>query len=285
MAVDSATSSSLNVYFHSNRPLKPNNTHGLVAVQGWRPYSYTDSVKRYKRSDGASHPYHAKFGVAQSAKYDFLFREVLGDEQQQQQQQQQQQAPTRAPPPYLLADTDVIFQCSAAEIRARFERLGSPLVIGAEFAWFPKRDYAHDPWPAPRFAPRHELKGGTHHPQSGLRYPNSGLLIGSAAGLASLSAAFRNISRYPCCPRYHRGVPTPWCHIDDQHCLQARSSHARTRQPRTRTQHSASRGPTPDPRWVTARVRGHRPVRGSRRCSCPRRSRRATRSTRTRRSS
>ena len=98
----------------------------------------------------------------------------------------------------------------------------------------------------------YELKGGTHHPQSGLRYPNSGLLIGSAAGLAALSAAFRNISRYPCCPRYHRGVPTSWCHIDDQHCLQARSSHAR--QPRTRTRHSSSHGPTPDPTWVTMRV-------------------------------
>ena len=225
----------MNVYFHSNRPLRTNNTHGLVTVQGWRPYSYAESLAKFKRSDGASHPYHAKFGVAQSAKYEFLFREVLGDEQQQQQQQQPR---TRAPPPYLLADTDVIFQCSADEIRARFERFGVPLVIGAEFAWFPKRDYAHDPWPAPRFAPRHELKGGTHHPQSGLRYPNSGLLIGSAAGLASLSAAFKNISRYPCCPRYYRGVPTAWCHIDDQHCLQvssARLTHAVTQRPATHT--------------------------------------------------
>ena len=119
-----------------------------------------ESQRRFKRSDGASHPYHAKFGVAQSAKYDFFFSAA---------------GRARTPPPFLLADTDVIrrsrraeptdhsselthpalvllsrltraasccvprqtiYQCTAAEMRTRFRAFGTPLVIGAEFAWF-----------------------------------------------------------------------------------------------------------------------------------------------------
>ena len=59
-----------------------------------------ESQRRFKRSDGASHPYHAKFGVAQSAKYDFFFSAA---------------GRARTPPPFLLADTDVTRRSRRAE--------------------------------------------------------------------------------------------------------------------------------------------------------------------------
>lgn len=86
------SSAELGVFFHSNRPLLLNNSQSLVAVQGWQPFDLQESLRRFKRADGASHPYHARFGVAQSAKYDFFFSAV---------------ARAKTPPPYLLADTDV----------------------------------------------------------------------------------------------------------------------------------------------------------------------------------
>ena len=55
--------------------------------------------------------------------------------------------------PVLLADTDVLFQCTAAELRRRFESRfgGAPMVVGGERHWFPRPDKAHDPFgPDPR---------------------------------------------------------------------------------------------------------------------------------------
>jgi len=64
---------------------------------------------------------------------------------------------------------------SASQVRRRFEALGAPLVVGAEKKWWPRRDYARNPYPP------------TH---SGLRYPNSGLLIGTAKGFEQLQPAY-----------------------------------------------------------------------------------------------
>ena len=47
-------------------------------------------------------------------------------------------------------------------------------VVGAEKKWWPRRDYARNPYPAT---------------WSGLRYPNSGLLIGTAKGFEQLQPA------------------------------------------------------------------------------------------------
>jgi hypothetical protein len=57
---------------------------------------------------------------------------------------------------------------------ARLAAFNSPLIVGAEFKWFPKRDAARNPWPPV---------------VSRLRYPNSGLLLGSRAGFRQLEAA------------------------------------------------------------------------------------------------
>ena len=130
-----------------------------------------------------------KFALHQGFKYQWLFSKA-----------------TNEPEPWLLADTDVVVQCSAQEMRERFASFRSPLVIGAEFKWFPKRDYARNPWPPV---------------PSGLRYPNSGLLMGSRAGFAQLRAAFDTMGRYPCCHTHYNGSVSARCHIDDQHCLQS----------------------------------------------------------------
>ena len=112
--VTNAFDTPLSVYFHSNRPISNGTGKGdIVSVQGWQPYSLQESLRRFKRIDGASHPYHAKFGVAQSAKYDWFLA-----------------APKRHEPPYMLADTDTLYQCTGAEIRRRFKTMRSQLVIG-----------------------------------------------------------------------------------------------------------------------------------------------------------
>lgn len=139
---------------------------------------------------------HMKFAVQQAFKYQWMFARTAMPQN------------SRLREPWLLADTDIIVQCSAQEMRRRFARFASPLVIGAEFKWFPKRDYSRNPWPPA---------------QSGLRYPNSGLILGSRNGFQALETAFGSIPRYPCCPAFYRGNATEWCHIDDQHCLQARA--------------------------------------------------------------
>ena len=224
----SASTEPLGVFFHSNRPLR-NGTLGLVGVAGWRPLSPRDTFARFKRADGATHPYHFKFGVAQSAKYDWWFDAV------------REQHGSGLRPPYVLTDTDTVFQCTADEMRARFNALrrtagGADLVVGAEHAWFPKRDHKRDPWPMPALILRHDLLA-TKYPQHGLRYPNSGAIMATRAGVQQLSRALAQIdgpdtpSRYPCCPAWYAGNRSSWCHIDDQHCLQSalQQPHARVR--------------------------------------------------------
>lgn len=152
------------------------------------------TTKRFKREE---FPFHAKFAGLQGWKYQWLASET---------------ASAAHAEPWLLLDTDVVVQCSGAEIRERFDRFGVPLVVGAEFNWWPKRDKlalarGADPWPP--------------QPPPHLRYPNSGLLAGTRAGYAQLEAAFKASSpRYPCCPKMHNGSASAKCHIDDQHCLQ-----------------------------------------------------------------
>ena len=192
----------VHAFFHTNRPIRQPASVDLHAHVGWwasehdmREYEVRTS-KLFKRDE---FPYHAKFAGLQGWKYQWLL------------------ATTKREPgvaePWLLMDTDVVIQCTGAELRRRFEAFDSPLVIGAEFQWWPKRDKLAlargvDPWPV--------------QPPPYLRYPNSGLLAGTRAGYDQLERAFRDSSpRYPCCPRVHNGTRMNKCHIDDQHCLQA----------------------------------------------------------------
>lgn len=188
-------SDAFHVFLHTNRPIRtpPNDIH--VSTGWWaqthdmRPFEKGTRNSKFSRDE---FPYHSKFASHQAFKYQWLSKLSSG-------------ATLREP--WLLMDTDTVVQCSAVELRARFAALRSPLVVGGEFQWWPKRDRQHDPWKVQ--AP------------PGIRYPNSGMLMGTRQGFANLEATFLSMPRYPCCAKFAGGRPTGHCHIDDQHCLQA----------------------------------------------------------------
>ena len=188
-------SDAFHVFLHTNRPIRtpPNDIH--VSTGWWaqthdmRPFEKGTRISKFSRDE---FPYHSKFASHQAFKYQWLSKLSSG-------------ATLREP--WLLMDTDTVVQCSAVELRARFAALRSPLVVGGEFQWWPKRDRQHDPWKVQ--AP------------PGIRYPNSGMLMGTRQGFANLEATFLSMPRYPCCAKFVGGRPTGHCHIDDQHCLQA----------------------------------------------------------------
>ena len=224
------------VFFHTNRPIRAPSHADIKSHTGWwasnhdmRQYEVRTS-KLFKREE---FPYHAKFAGLQGFKYQWLAAEtgsgggagiagssssgaggagggLLGNGLPT--HAAGKFAEERLTEPWLLLDTDTVVQCSGAELRERFGRFRAPLVIGAEFQWWPKRDKLAlarglDPWPP--------------QPSPFLRYPNSGLIAGTRHGFRQLEAAFRESSpRYPCCPKLHNGTRSKKCHIDDQHCLQ-----------------------------------------------------------------
>jgi hypothetical protein len=133
----------------------------------------------------------------------------------------------------VLADSDVLFQCTAQELRARFRRFGMPLVVSGERQWFPLPKQYPDP-----FGPR----SGSWKAKFVLRhkyffYPNSGLIMASSTGLEDLVRALHASPSFPCCSfegdtkgfaldpcsscRPPRRFPVPVrCAVDDQTCLQ-----------------------------------------------------------------
>ena len=201
----------VHAFFHTNRGVREPPAHAnLVAHTGWwadshdmRQYELRTTTL-FKRDE---FPYHAKFAGLQGWKYQWLEGATTASASRS----DEGFSFHSIPEPWLLLDTDVVVQCSAAEIRERFSRFGAPLVVGAEFQWWPKRDKVAlargaDPW-----APQ---------PPPSLRYPNSGLLAGTRFGFRQLEHAFRESSpRYPCCPKLHNGSASRKCHIDDQRAL------------------------------------------------------------------
>ena len=181
------TEQPLSVFMHTNRALR-NASSAFSVTTGWwaDTHDLRPLQRRYERRE---FPYHMKFALHQAFKYQWLFARASTE-----------------PEPWLLADTDVVIQCSAHEMRERFAAFGKPLVIGAEFKWFPKRDATRNPWP---------------ETPTRLRYPNSGLLMGSVRGFRQLQPAFEINKRYPCCHTFYKGNASANCHIDDQHCLQS----------------------------------------------------------------
>lgn len=133
----------------------------------------------------------------------------------------------------VLADSDVLFQCSARELRSRFRRFGTQIVVSGERRWYPLPRQYPDPfgpvnmsWKA-AFTLRHRHQF----------YPNSGLILGTSAGFETLAAAVRASPRFPCCAfegdsngwaldacsscRPIRRFPQPVsCAVEDQACLQ-----------------------------------------------------------------
>ena len=134
----------------------------------------------------------------------------------------------------LLADSDVMFQCTAEELRGRFQRFGVPLVVSGERRWYPiPRDFP-DP-----FGPSRSLSWKARYTLRHQRqfYPNSGLVVGTSDGLEALATAVRATPRFPCCAfegdragfaldpcsscRPIRRFPAPVeCTVEDQACLQ-----------------------------------------------------------------
>lgn len=195
----------LSAFYHTNRPLRNATDPSFRVHAGWWASSHDMNAER-RRFAKSEFPYHAKFALHQARKYEWMLAAAARIRSSSSGSSSSSSSSSSSiAEPWLLSDTDTVIQCSARELRERWEALGSPpLLVGAETKWFPRRDYSHNPWP-PTGSP--------------MRYPNSGLLLGSAAGFGALAAAFAAMPRYPCCPTYTSGKATGKCHIDDQHCL------------------------------------------------------------------
>lgn len=213
-----ADSASLRVFFHSNRDLKRSGApDGLHVTQGWwngsrlaqqsrevrRQLALVDCAlqnlsahtcaRRQRRRQQAAKT------LAATEKYAWLVDRLGGGGREERATDDRR--------PVLMVDTDVVFQCSAAEISERFSRLNASLVIGAETKLWPLNEphELDDPWPRPA--------SGTH-----LRYPNSGMIMGTPRAFSRLESLLRRLRGFPCCrplPRDRR------CILGDQGCLQA----------------------------------------------------------------
>ena len=134
----------------------------------------------------------------------------------------------------VLADSDVLFQCTAEEFRSQFAKFNSPLVIGGERKWYPIPRRAIDPFGPPAhlsWKRRYTLRHSRQY------YPNSGLIVGTSAGMEALAGAIEQNPRFPCCAlegdtagyqldscascRPYRHFPKPVsCVVEDQACMQ-----------------------------------------------------------------
>lgn len=171
----------LDVFFHTNQPVNPPpNRSGFTSIVGW----WDDPDGRIsllrKTMDCCI---RAPWNLPQAFKYHWVKQRIDA-------------AAGREDWVGILADTDVIFQCSPSEIIQRFRSLGAPLVIGGERRWFPLPINMYDPFgPSPnlswktRFDLRHEHQF----------YPNSGLIMGTRDGFEQLWRSLQNMSRFPCC--------------------------------------------------------------------------------------
>ena len=91
----------LSVFMHTNRAVR-NATREFHLSRGWWADTH-DLRPLHRRYERREFPYHMKFALHQGFKYQWLF------------------ATTRAEAePWLLADTDVVIQCTAQEMRERF---------------------------------------------------------------------------------------------------------------------------------------------------------------------
>ena len=199
------------IFFHTNRPVRPAARLGYAkhVTTGW----WYDPVKAKKDMRRVGGNTRSERWLMQTYKYAWVVNASLSE----------------PPPsePLALIDTDTVVQCTGRELAAKFAAFGTPLVVGAEPAWWPDPDFrGFDPWSGQR-------------PKRHGRYPNSGMLFGTRAGFRRVHDIMRAFPRYPCCPKRlpaalgEGGRPAALpaflaqtnasgsCLVEDQHCLQA----------------------------------------------------------------
>ena len=98
----------LSVFMHTNRAVRPGAKRlGFELRTGWWAETHDVAALR-RRLPKRNFPYHWQVTLHQSFKVSWLLGAAKG-----------------APEPWVLADTDTIFQqCDAAEVRRRFELQG-----------------------------------------------------------------------------------------------------------------------------------------------------------------
>lgn len=215
----------LPIYVHTNRslPRMPKRARGYSLHTGWWP----DDASRGSRGGKAArartteiarlralygHRAKPKWMVENSFKWPWMIEHALRSDH----------AATRTP--VLLADSDVVVQCTASELFARWKSFNAPIVASAERLWAP-RPARNEPNPFPPAA-------------SGMRYPNSGLLMGRVDSFIPLWQSIQRVDSFPCCAvnaptsaapasrllkgdRGDRGSALGPCVVNDQSCLQA----------------------------------------------------------------
>ena len=108
--VRDASTRPLQLFVHTNRPLRPPNDAVRVnATTGWWPddvgqEAVAKLAQRWKRQT------HKPWNLLQAHKYTWLLQRL---------------ASLPNGEPWLMTDTDTMFQCDADELRLRFHALGS----------------------------------------------------------------------------------------------------------------------------------------------------------------
>lgn len=241
-------SDALSVFLHTNRDtswLQPPAASSYSAHAGWA----TDSISVGPASSSVNltaqrvaHEccYRAPWSVNACYKYDWMlesWKAAVGHDRRQRRVAGRAKRAASVDTTALLSDTDVLFQCTAAELRVRFESRfgGAPLVVGGERRWYPLPREARDPFgpdPSLPFPAKYKMRRARQF------YPNSGLVMGTMTGFEALTAALRRSSpRFPCCayegeaggfqldpcnscrPKREFPQPVP-CTVEDQACLQ-----------------------------------------------------------------
>lgn len=245
IAHGNASAPLVHMLFHTNRQLRPFRTasfsareaEGFHATAGWwgdqavkRLGSFA-VTGRYRSPRPVAKKLKARWNLPQSLKFEWSLNASR----------------SAGADVWMLADTDVVVQCSPREIREVFDSFKSPLVVGTENWLFPRPDGARgrrDPF---------EVACGL--PSEGLRYPNSGLIMGTRAGFESLVRETKlSQPLYPCCSFFR---PESECFVDDQACMQSgllRLKLATWRQSRSRRPHERRCAPPlPRPGVTSAR--------------------------------
>lgn len=126
--------SHIHVYFHTDRPNwdPPPASSRFHASAGWFAKTSNLSSQRAVLDPCIRAPWN----LDASFKYDWVVSSLT-------------RANRDGNSLHMLADSDILFQCSADELAARFASFGSDLVVSTERRWFPLPRNAHDPFGPP----------------------------------------------------------------------------------------------------------------------------------------
>lgn len=127
---NAAPSRPIAVHFHTNKPHWERPPSSFVVSAGWA----TDSAQRLEQRTSLDRFTRAPWNFDASFKFDWLASQLddTGG-----------RTPERL---HLLADTDILVQCSAEEVAERFSQMRARMVIGGERRWFPLPRNARDPF-------------------------------------------------------------------------------------------------------------------------------------------